>query len=115
MRWLTLRWSRPATAGRVWPLQVSYAHCPSAASRVLPPRAAQLHVSRRTRHVPRNLHRFIDAARNSRIHGLGQHIGIPAKTFDALAWQSVFSQSVHWPAFAGRGGAGDGAVLFVFG
>ncbi len=43
---LTRRSSRPAPAGRVWPLQVSFAHCPSAASHVLPPRSAQLHVRR---------------------------------------------------------------------
>ncbi len=41
---LTRRSSRPATAGRVWPLQAGYAHCPSAASHGLPPRAAQLYV-----------------------------------------------------------------------
>ena len=48
------------------------------------------------------------------MHGLGHRIGAPFKTFDAVAWRGVFSQSVNWPAYAGRGGAGDGAVLFVF-
>jgi hypothetical protein len=43
-RRLTGRSSRPAPAGRVWPLQVAVGHFPSAARRVPPPRSAQLNV-----------------------------------------------------------------------
>ena len=48
------------------------------------------------------------------MHDLGQHISVPVKTFEALAGERARSQSVNWPAYAGRGGAEDGAVLFVF-
>ena len=48
------------------------------------------------------------------MHGLGQRIGAPVKTFETFALQGVRSQSINWPAYAGRGGAEDGAVPFVF-
>ena len=48
------------------------------------------------------------------MHAFGQRIGVPVKTFEARGEQRVRSQSVNWPAYAGRGGAEDGAVLFVF-
>ena len=90
------------------------AHFPSAASRVLPPRAAQLYVSRRTNHAVHARFHLVPEALNSRMHGLGQRVGTPDETVGAFAGQSLFSQSVNWPAHAGRGGAEDGAVLFVF-
>ena len=46
---LTWRSSRPAPAGRVWPLQASTLHCPSAASPVLPPRSLSSTLDRQSR------------------------------------------------------------------
>jgi hypothetical protein len=48
------------------------------------------------------------------MHGLGLRFGAPVNAFVAFAGQGVRSQSFNRPAYAGRGGAGDGAVLFVF-
>jgi hypothetical protein len=89
-----------------------YFHDP--ALRHLPPRSAHHDVSRRKRHVSCTRVRLTVVARNSLIHGFVQRTGATFKTFDARAWQCVFSQFINWPAFAGRGGAEAGAVLFVF-